>query len=286
MSDTEIQQPFSRAAILAATIGGLLILSAVALSTRNLLGFFNLEGLLIVVGGVLSVAFMSFQTSDVQKALRAIGDMFRAPATTHENLHHDMMHIIHWARIVREKGMRGLEASIGPSGIDDPFVKYGLTMVVSQYTPEEIRAMMETAADAYDERDGIPAEILTAMASHAPAFGMVGTLLGMVVMLYNLDGNVSGIGASLAVAFLSTLYGVMTARMIYMPAASRLRQKLDNIRFRNHLITEGMVMLVSNKTATYIHDRLNSFLRPEIHDMIDSKGVQHYAPPRLKAIRT
>ena len=106
-------------------------------------------------------------------------------------------------------------------------------MVVSQYEPEELRSMMSTAADAYYERDCIPLDVLQAMTSHAPAFGMVGTLVGMVTMLYSLNGNVSSIGSSLAVSFLSTLYGVLSARMMYMPAASKLRQDIDSRRFRN-----------------------------------------------------
>jgi len=91
--------------------------------------------------------------------------------------------------------------------------------------------MMETAADACYERDMIPVDVLQAMASHAPAFGMVGTLVGMVAMLCTLSEDVTGIGASLAVSFLSTLYGVLSARMIYMPAASKLRQEVDMSRF-------------------------------------------------------
>ena len=228
---------------------------------------------MIVVGGVMAVAFMSYGANDVNEALHAIGNMFREPVTTHANMHHDIKDILHWARIVKEKGMRGLEQSMDRAntnhgGIDDPFVKFGLTMVISDYTPDEIRAMMETAADACYERDSVPSQVLQAMASHAPAFGMVGTLIGMVTMLYNLGDNPTGIGPSLAVSFLSTLYGVVTARMIYMPAATKLTQKLDFLRFRNHLITEGMVMLASNKTSIYIQDRLNSFLSPEIHDSL------------------
>lgn len=283
MSDLNASQPISRAPVIAAALGGFLLLFSIILSTRNYFGFFSLEGLMIVGGGVFCAAFMSYPAAEVHKALRAIGEMFREPPTSHENLHHDMMHILHWARVVRDKGMRGLEGHIGNGGIDDPFVKYGLTMVVSQYTPDEIRAMMETAADAYDARDSVPADILQSMASHAPAFGMVGTLVGMVIMLFNLDGDVSGIGASLAVAFLSTLYGVISARMIYMPAAAKLRQKLDNTRFRNYLITEGMVMLVSNRTPSYIQDRLNSFLRPDIHDLAAAGAP--FLQARLKAIR-
>ena len=248
--------------------GTFLIACAVALSTDHLFTFFSLGGLMIVIGGVMAVAFMSFGAKDINEALLAIRNMFREPPTTHANMYHDIKDILAWARIVKEKGMRGLELSMGRTGIDDPFVKFGLTMVVSDYTPEEIRAMMETAADAYYERDSAPAQVLQAMASHAPAFGMVGTLIGMVTMLYNLSDNPTGIGPALAVSFLSTLYGVVTARMVYMPAAAKLTQKLDSLRFRNQLITEGMVMLASNKTSIYIQDSLNSFLSPEIHDSL------------------
>ena len=263
-------QPYSRAPIIGAACGFLLVLCSIILSSRDFLAFFSLEGFMIVVGGVIAVAFMSFQADDVRKALRAIVQMFREPEMTHENLHRDMTEIINWARLIREKGMRDLESRIGKNAADDPFVKYGLNMVVSQYAPKEVRSMMTTAANACYERDCVPVDVLQAMTSHAPAFGMVGTLVGMVTMLCSLNHNVSSIGSSLAVSFLSTLYGVLSARMVYMPAASKLRQEVDNRRFRNHLITEGLVMLVSNKTPMYIQDRLNSFLRPEIHDYFNA----------------
>ncbi len=90
------------------------------------------------------------------------------------------------------------------------------------------------------------------------------TLVGMVAMLCSLTDNISGIGPDLAVAFLSTLYGVLSARMVYIPAASKLRQEVAQKRFRNYLITEGLVMLVAKKTPMYVQDRLNSFPAPGI----------------------
>jgi len=254
------------APVMGAIFGVLLVLGSIVMSAHGFLAFFSLEGLMIVVGGVIAVAFMSFPVSDVHKALGAISTMLKDSRITHEDLHDDTMNIMKWGRLVKEKGMRSLEASLGKSGIDDTFVKYGLNMVVSEYTPDEVRWMMETAADAHYERDSIPVDILEAMASHAPAFGMVGTLVGMVTMLWHLDGDLTGIGSNLAVAFLSTLYGVVSARMVYMPAASKLRQEVERGRFRNQLITEGMVMLVNNKSPMFIQDRLNSFLRPENHN--------------------
>jgi chemotaxis protein MotA len=259
---------YSLPSIIGATLGFLMVIGAIAHGTSNFAAFLSLEGILIVVGGSLAVAFMSFQANHVIEALKGIGSMFMEATATHENLHHDLIGILAWARIVKEKGLRGLEdETVGSSKnvIKDPFVRYGLNMVVSNYTPDEVRVMMNTAAEATYERDTTPARVLLAMASHAPAFGMVGTLVGMVIMLGSFSEDMSGVGQGLAVALLATLYGVITARMMYMPAASKIFQKQESLRFRNYLITEGMVMLVDNKSPRHIQDRLNSFLRPESH---------------------
>ncbi len=259
-------RPYARPPVMGAVFGGLLVFTAVVISSHSFLAFFSLGGLMIVVGGVVAVAFMSFEANDVHKALHTIAHMLEKPRLTQDNLHGDMKAIIYCAQLVKEKGMLSLESVIGKSGIKDAFVRYGLNMVVSQYAPADVRSMMETAANAQYERDSVPADVLQAMASHAPAFGMVGTLVGMVAMLSSLSDDISKIGGTLAVSFLSTLYGVLSARMVYMPAASKLRHEAENRRFRNHLITEGLVMLVSNKTPMYIQDHLNCFLRPEVHD--------------------
>jgi chemotaxis protein MotA len=284
--------PYARAPVMGTALGFLFILGAIVLSTHSLLAFFSVEGLVVVVGGVIAVAFMSFEADDVRKALAVIAAMLRkfkepndAPS---DHLHHDMIEIIGWAYMVKERGMRRLESSLAKRGIADPFVKYGLNMVVSGYAPEEVRAMMETAADASYDRDCVPVEVLQTMTSHAPAFGMIGTLVGMVAMLCNLHDNVAGIGSSLSVSFLSTLYGVVSARMIYMPAAAKLRQAVEKRRFRNQLVTEGMVMLVSEKSPSFIKDRLNSFLRPENHDYLDQFAADigpAMLPAHLKVIR-
>jgi chemotaxis protein MotA len=254
----------SLASLTGAAFSFALIIGAIMLGTHNYLGFLSMEGVMIVIGGTLAVAFMSFQANYVIEAMKGLGLMFRKANVTHENLHRDMMAVIAWARIVRQKGMRGLEIQMEDGEVKDPFIRYGLEMVVTNYSPTEIRSMMETAAEAYYERDTIPARVLLAMASHAPAFGMVGTLIGMVIMLGNFKGDMTDIGSGLSVSLLSTLYGVVTARMMYMPASAKIMQKQDNLRFRNYLITEGMVMLVENKTPHFIQDRLNSFLKPGI----------------------
>ena len=265
-----LRQRYGRPPIIGAVFAALLVVSPIIMGGNPFLIFFSIGGLVIVLGGVVTVAFMSFDSAEVHKALAVIKRMFKDQKAPPENLHNDVTAIIYCARLLLEKkGVRNLESVISRSGVRDPFLKYGLNMVLSDYPPEEIRAMLETAADACYARDSVTVEILQAMTSHGPAFGMVGTLVGMVAMLCNLTDNVSEIGPSLAVAFLSTLYGVLSARMLYIPAASKLRQEIDNRRFRNHLVTEGMVMLVAKKSPMQVQDRLNGFLRPEAYDYFD-----------------
>ncbi len=269
---------FSIASIVGAAFGFALVIVAIMHGTDNYAAFLSAEGFMIVVGGSLAVAFMSFQANNVIDALKGLGLMFINATATHENLHRELVEIISWARIVKDKGLRGLEDEVYSKGMTDAFVKYGLDMVVSNYTPDEVRAMMQTAADAAYERDTIPSAVLMAMASHAPAFGMVGTLVGMVIMLGSFSEDMSGVGNGLAISLLATLYGVLTARMLYMPAASKVAQKQESLRFRNMLIAEGMAMLVANKSPRYIQDRLNSFLRFDSHYNLDSDKAPTVGP--------
>ena len=264
--------PYARGPVAGATFGLVILLSPIAFSANGYLMVFGLTGLTIVVGGVIATAFMSFPASDVRQALQAIPAMLRQPDTTPADLRSDMIDIIHWARQIRPRGGSGTRGSLDADSVRYPFINYGLNMVLSEYRPEDVRAMMETAAEAAYDRDCLPVDVLRAMTSHAPAFGMVGTLIGMIVMLCELNDNISSTGAALAVAFLSTLYGVVSARMIYMPAAARLQHQVDGRQRRHSLITEGMVMLAGGETPSHIQDRLNGFLRPEQHDYFDVIG--------------
>jgi len=269
-----------------AAFGLMILLSPVAFSANGFLVLFGLAGLIVVFGGVIATAFMSFSATDVRVALAAIPALLRQRSTTRADLRLDMNDILHWARLIKPNGLGAMRASLDEHSVRHPFVKYGLNMVLSEYRPDDVRAMMETAAEACYDRDCVPVDVLRAMTSHAPAFGMVGTLVGMIVMLCELNDNIANTGAALAVAFLSTLYGVVSARMIYMPAAARLQQEVDDRQRRHSLITEGMVMLVRGETPSHIQDRLNGFLPSEQHDYFDviaSHAVTDFGPVARRA---
>jgi len=107
------------------------------------------------------------------------------------------------------------------------------------------------------------------MAAASPAFGMIGTLIGLIIMLGKMGEDPSALGPGLAVALLTTLYGVLFARLVFMPAAAKILQREQILRFRNYLVAEGLSLLADRKSPRFIQDKMNSFLDPAIHFSID-----------------
>ena len=252
-------------ATLAGTIFGfLLILGAIIHGTNNYLSFISMEGFLIVIGGSIANAYMSYNATSVEQAFAAILHMLRKPLATHEGLNSEILRLMKWSYLVQAKGYIALEDEVGTK-IKEPLMRYGMGLVVSGYKPDAVRSMMNNAVEAEFDRRIMPVTVLRNMAATAPAFGMVGTLVGMVIMLQNIQGEMALIGTGLAVALLATLYGIIMARLVCLPAADKMMQKEEVMRFRNYLMTEGLVMLSEKQPPHFMQDKLNSFLDPNIH---------------------
>jgi chemotaxis protein MotA len=260
----------SLATIAGTVFGFTLVLGAIAHGTSNWWSFLSPEGFLIVVGGSIANAFMSYQAIYVVKAFQGIWYMIKKPAATREGLNAEIMRLIKWAYLVQAKGLAGLEGEIGAK-IKEPLLRYGVELVITGYQPDVIRKMLNTAVESEFERQITPVTVLRNMASTAPAFGMVGTLVGMVIMLQNIQADMSLVGNGLATALLATLYGIITARLVCLPAADKLLQKEEIMRFRNYMMTEGLVLLAERQSPRYMQDKLNSFLDPDIHFNLDEQ---------------
>ncbi len=259
---------FSIETIVGTFFGFAMIFIAIIHGTNNYLSFISAEGFMIVIGGAVANAYMSYSAQSVGQAFAAISHMMQKPKATHEGLNSEIMRLIKWAYLVQARGYAGLEGEIGTK-IKEPLLRYGVELVVTGYKPEMVRSMMDTAVEAEFERRITPVMVLKNMASTAPAFGMVGTLVGMVIMLQNIQGDMALIGTGLAVALLATLYGVIMARLVCLPAADKLMQKEEVMRFRNYMMAEGMVLLAEKQSPRYMQDKLNSFLDPLNHFNLD-----------------
>ena len=246
-----------------------LFIGAIVISTDNFIIFLSGSSFVMVVGGTLASTFISYEPRYVMLSLKLIWRIVFSPKVGRNVLKSEVGRIIKWAYTVQKSGVPALEAEAMKATKGDKFLRFGVEMVVSGYTGEEVREIMTNTIETTFGRNTVQVEILKGMASAAPAFGMIGTLVGLIIMLDNLGGDPTELGAGLAVALVTTLYGVMFARMIFMPAATKIQQREEIVRFRNYLIAEGLSLLADKKNPRYIADRMNSFLDPAIHFNID-----------------
>lgn len=241
-----------------------LFLAAIALATPNFFIFFSMQSFVLVLGGTLASAFLSYEARYVLLALRDLGRIFRTQKINRDTLHMEIGRMIKWGYLVKKEGRMALDKSI-KNMPKEHFMRFALQLLLSNYKAEEIREMLGSAVESTYERNVVMAGILRSMASTSPAFGMIGTLVGLVIMLNTMNSNPDQLGPGLALALLTTLYGVLLARLVFLPAASKIQQREEIYRFRNHLITEGFTMMAEEKTPGFIQDHLNSFLDPLIH---------------------
>jgi chemotaxis protein MotA len=261
----------SLSALLGALFGVFMIGISVYMSTDKYSMFFDWHGLMMVGGGTVAMSYMGYPAIYVNTAFKAVGWMFIKPKSSRESLDTEIMRLIKWSFLVQKKGLPALEGEIKAVPASDAIVSYCLALVVSNHSPPELRSMMETAVESEFERRSVPVEVLKNMAGACPAFGMVGTLLGLVAMLQEFGSDMSKIGIGMSLALITTLYGVVFARLIFLPAALQLQQKEEIDRFRNYMVIEGLIMLAEKKGPRFMQDKLNSFLDPNIHFNLDKQ---------------
>lgn len=254
----------------AALVGFGLFVAAIALSTDNFMVFVSGAGFILVVGGTLAATFISYEFRYVIKALSAIASTFAIDRMGRTRLNAEVGRVIRWAYLVQREGMVSLDAEVKKTpGWDGGFLRFGVELITTGYNGEEVKKILANVIESTFDRNMVSAAILRNMAVAAPAFGMVGTLIGLIIMLDKMGGDPGAIGAGLAVALVTTLYGIMLARLVFAPAASKIQQREEIFRFRNYMIAEGLGMLADETSPRKIQDHMNSYLDPTIRYDID-----------------
>ncbi|NDF11513.1 MAG: flagellar motor protein MotA [Proteobacteria bacterium] len=245
-------------------LGFLVIFLTITMHSANGSAFLSTEGAMLVMGGTFAYALMSFPGRLVLQAMKAIVHMVTKPVHGPETLKDDIQRFVSWGYFIHSKGMKEFERKVAEK-LMDPELRYGADLLVSGYNAEDVRRLMETAAETAFERNTRPTAVLQNMAGSAPAFGMVGTLVGMVVMLANFESDMSKVGSGMAIAMIATFYGLVMARLVFMPAANNLNIKQEQVRFRNYLLAEGFALLAEKRTASFVQDALDSYMDPVHH---------------------
>jgi len=262
--------------LLGALLGIGLILGAIAIATLDAgispIVFWSGPGMMIVVGGTMAAAFVSYEARYVLLSLKNFVEILKVQKVGRNMLNFEVGRIIRWGYVVNSKGPLALEQEVGKIKREEKFVGFGVELIVTGYSGAEVRDIMTNATESAFGRTVVQAEILKTMASAAPAFGMIGTLIGLIVMLAGLDsGDMAALGGGLAVALTTTLYGVILAHLLFKPASNKVRQREEIRRFRNTMISEGLALLADRQSPRKVQDMMNSYLDPAIHFDIDQQ---------------
>ena len=247
-----------------------LFIGSIIISTDNYWIFVSASSFVMVIGGTLAATFLGQEARYVLLALRGIMSTFSVQRIGRSILNQEVGRVIRWGYLSQQQGIKALDQEMQKVQAD-PFLSFGLELVLSGYKAPEVRDNLLSVANSTFERNMVPANICKSMASTAPAFGMIGTLVGLIIMLDGLEGDPSQLGKGLAVALNTTLYGVILARMICLPAANKMSQRHQIHRFRHELLLEGLALLADRKNPRFIQDRMNSFLDPAIRFDIDKQ---------------
>ena len=220
----------------------------------ELLSFWDWSSVQITIFGTLAAAMMSYPFAQFRNAIKAFGIAFKK----HEqHLSKEIDTIISIANVARRDGLLALEGQIDK--LDDPFMKKGIMLIVDGSDPQIIREIMETELDFMVERHGQTQAVIEQMAAYSPAFGMLGTLIGLINMLLKMD-DPSAIGPNMSVALVTTFYGVVMANLVYTPIARKLKSISTSEYLRKELLLEGLLSVQDGENPRIIKDKLEAFL--------------------------
>jgi len=222
----------------------------------SLMPFVNVPSLMITVGGSISAILINFPLNKCLSLFGVLKNVFMYPLPTATECINQFKD---FATVVRKDGILALEQSL--ESVDDKFLKRGTEMVIAGTSKEEIQETLEIEVLYIEQRHQTGKKIVDAIAAAAPAFGMIGTLIGLVQMLRNLD-DPSQIGVGMATALLTTLYGALIANMFCLPLAGKLETRSQEEVLIRELMIVGLVGLVEGQTPRNLQDKLVAFVSP------------------------
>lgn len=231
----------------------------------DLITFWNAPSVLITVGGAVAATFIGNRFNTIITAFKATGLVFKPPVLDPAGA---IDQIVVLANTARKEGVLALEDSAESMG--DQFLKKGIMLIVDGTDPELVKGIMETELSYIDERHSDVAAVFEFLASQGPAWGMIGTLIGLILMLLKMD-DPSALGPAMAVALITTFYGSLLANFFCTPFATKMKTISKEEVLLKTVLIEGMLSIQAGENPRIIEEKLKSFLSPAIRDSVGSE---------------
>lgn len=239
------------ASLIGIVSGLALIVSAIVLGGSADV-FVNVPGLMIVAGGTIAATFLTVSFKDVLKAFKAAYIVFSSDKTNAQKMIQTMLEL---SRISHRHGL----VKLGDVKTSSNVLKRACNLLAEAASEQVIRNTLQNEIDSLIMRHHAVQDIFKKMAAYAPAFGMLGTLIGLIQMLSELD-NPETIGPSMAVALLTTFYGSLLSTMVFLPIAGKLRARTLAEVANLEIIREGCISILTNDHYMHVYEQLASYL--------------------------
>ena len=239
-------------------ISGIGLIFGAILSQGNGSMFINPPSLLIVLGGTMASTLITFPLSEVIHALQAAKNVLSSKKINPNDV---VRVIITVANISRRQGL----VALSRVRTDNKILKKALQLIADGAPEEVIRETLRIEIDAMRSRHSIAQDVFRKMGLYAPAFGMLGTLIGLVQMLRMLD-DPAEVGPAMSVALLTTFYGSFLSSLVFLPIAGKLKSRTNMEMINLEIIFEGALSLLQNNNPLLIYEKLSSFIPPTMRD--------------------
>lgn len=219
--------------------------------------FIDPPSMMIVVGGTFGVIMIAYPLNTVIGLMGIIIKTFMYKTESGQEV---IAGLVELSQIVRKDGILALESKVGE--IDNQFMAKGLQMAIDGQEPGEIEEILYMEMDKIADRHNKGADMLTALGTFAPSMGMIGTLVGLVLMLQNMS-DPSSIGPSMSIALLTTFYGALMANIIFLPMAGKLKVRSKEELLVHEVILTGIQSLVAGENPRVMEQKLLGYLPPK-----------------------
>ncbi|MGN0161298.1 MAG: motility protein A [Lachnospiraceae bacterium] len=230
--------------------------------------FIDVPSIIITIGGTMTAMLTSNSMADFISNLKSIGQGFKVSKMDETGT---IKKIIELSNVARKEGLLALEEAGGQ--LEDEFMKKGILLIVDGTEPDLVRGILETELTCIEDRHKSVIGFWENTATMGPAWGMIGTLVGLVNMLKNLE-DASTIGPNMAVALLTTLYGSLLANWIATPLATKMKANNASEVMLKEVIIEGLLSIQAGENPRVIEEKLKSFIAPKNRDAISQDGAE------------
>lgn len=240
-----------------------------ALNWINLKSFSDVNSILIVVGGTLAALMVSYP---IQYFTKIPGHLKIILFPTKYNVREYIRQIVEMAKVARGDGILALEDKL--KEISDPFFKNSLNLVIDAVDAEKVKMLLETELDYMDDRHAQDRAFYAKGSAYAPAFGMIGTLIGLINLLKNLD-DANAIAPAMSVALVTTFYGSVLSNLVFAPISNKLKVRHDEEYLCKMIVCEGVQAIQAGDNPRFIEDKLTQLLPGKLAQMVgeDEEGA-------------